>query len=96
MKDKRYIFLLSFIPLITLLFVLLHEIKVASYLGFPLDDAWIFWDFARNLATGQGFSFNPGQPVLGTTSILWVLLLAGSYLIIHNVVFISKFWGVMS
>ena len=29
-------------------------------LGFPLDDSWIHQVFARNLATGHGFSFNPG------------------------------------
>jgi arabinofuranosyltransferase len=68
---------------------------MAFSFGFPLDDAWIFWVFAKNLATGYGFSFNPGEPVLGTTSLLWVLVLAGSYLVTNSVVFISKFWGVI-
>ena len=43
----------------------------------------------------RSFSFNPGEPVLGTTSLLWVLVLAGSYIVTHSVVFISKFWGVI-
>jgi len=95
MKHKKYLPLLFVVPSIPLLFFLIQEACVAKTSGFPLDDAWIFWVFAKNLATGQGFSFNPGQPVLGTTSILWVLVLACSYLVTHNVVFISKFWGVI-
>jgi len=47
--------------------------------GVPLDDAWIHFQFARNLARGDGFAFNPGQPTAGSTAPLWTLLLAGSY-----------------
>lgn len=46
--------------------------------GVPLDDAYIHFQFARNLAGGHGFSFNPDHPVPGSTSPLWVLLLAGA------------------
>lgn len=46
-------------------------------LGAPLDDAWIHFQFARNLAQGQGFSFNAGDPQPGSTAPLWTLLLAG-------------------
>jgi hypothetical protein len=48
--------------------------------GVPLDDAWIHFQFARNLARGAGFAFNPGQPVSGSTAPLWTLLLAAIYL----------------
>lgn len=95
MKDRKYLVLLFVIALVALLLFSILEVSAASNLGFPLDDSWIFWVFAKNLATGEGFSFNPGEPVLGTTSILWVLILAGSYLLTHSVVFISKFWGVL-
>jgi arabinofuranosyltransferase len=44
--------------------------------GVPLDDAYIHFRFIHNLATGHGFAFNPDQPVPGSTSPLWVLLLA--------------------
>jgi len=44
--------------------------------GVPLDDAYIHFRFVRNLATGHGFAFNPDQPAPGSTSPLWVLLLA--------------------
>lgn len=45
-------------------------------LGVPLDDAWIHYQFARNLSQGQGFSFNPGEPTPGSTAPLWTVLLA--------------------
>jgi hypothetical protein len=94
--DRRiYLPFLLAIPLVPLAYFLILEARVAFAFGFPLDDAWIFWVFAKNLATGQGFTFNPGQPVLGTTSILWVFVLSSSYLMTHHVVFISKFWGVI-
>jgi hypothetical protein len=48
--------------------------------GVPLDDAWIHFQFARNLARGDGLSFNPGQPTSGSTAPLWTVLLAGVYL----------------
>jgi hypothetical protein len=47
--------------------------------GAPLDDVYIHFQFARNLATGHGLAFNPGQPTPGSTSPLWAFLLAGIY-----------------
>lgn len=44
--------------------------------GAPLDDTWIHLQFARNLAQGDGFSYNPGIPMPGSTAPLWTLLLA--------------------
>ena len=41
-----------------------------------LDDAYITFRYARNLANGLGFVYNPGQPVLGTTTPLYTLWLA--------------------
>ena len=48
-------------------------------LGFPLDDSWIHFQFARNVAEGHGFAYNPGVPVSGSTAPLWTLLLAGLF-----------------
>ncbi len=95
MRDRNYLAFLLLLPLAAVLLFLIREYQVAGAFGFPLDDSWIFWVFARNLATGNGFSFNPGQVILGTTSILWVLVLSGSYLITHHVVFIGKLWGII-
>src|SRR5205814_1478352 len=45
-------------------------------LGLPMDDPYIHFQFARNLASGAGFAFNAGHPTPGATSPLWVVLLA--------------------
>ena len=56
-----------------------RERAIAHVAGFPLDDSWIHAVFARNLATGQGFSFNPGERVAGSTAPLYTILLALIY-----------------
>ena len=44
--------------------------------GLPLDDAYIHLVYARNLAQGLGWCFNPGEPSLGTSSPFWIFLIA--------------------
>jgi hypothetical protein len=56
-----------------------REGALAGTRGFPLDDSWIHLRFARNLAEGAGFSYNPGVPVSGSTAPLWTVLLAGAF-----------------
>lgn len=46
------------------------------------DDAFITFRAARNLASGQGPYFNPGEAVQGTTTPIYVLLLAAGQKII--------------
>jgi hypothetical protein len=41
-----------------------------------IDDAFITFRYARNLVSGNGFVFNTGQHVLGTTTPLYTMLLA--------------------
>lgn len=41
-----------------------------------IDDAYITFRYARNLAAGHGLVFNPGQAVLGTTTPLYSAILA--------------------
>jgi arabinofuranosyltransferase len=50
-----------------------------GYVGFPLDDAWIHQTYARNLGTHHQFSYNLGEPSVGSTSPLWTLLLAPAH-----------------
>jgi len=57
----------------------LWAVDAASQVGrlaFPMDDPYIHLQFARNLARGDGFAFNPGEPTPGATSPLWVIVLA--------------------
>jgi len=42
-----------------------------------VDDAYITFRYARNIVAGSGFVYNPGERVLGTTTPLYTLLLAG-------------------
>jgi len=42
-----------------------------------VDDAFISFRYAHNLAQGQGLVFNPGERVEGYTNFLWTMLLAG-------------------
>src|SRR5437899_11314954 len=56
--------------------LLLRERLIAGSAGFPLDDSWIHLHFARNIAEGAGFAYNPGVPGAGSTAPLWTLLLA--------------------
>ena len=56
--------------------------RIAGTIGFgafSLDDSWIHMQFARNLAEGRGFAYNPGEPVSGSTAPLWTLLLGGAF-----------------
>lgn len=42
-----------------------------------IDDAFITFRYARNLVSGHGLVFNPGEAVLGTTTPVYALLLSG-------------------
>ncbi len=42
-----------------------------------IDDAFITFRYARNILSGAGFVFNPGQRVMGTTTELFTLLMTG-------------------
>jgi len=46
---------------------LFAEHGIAGQWGYSLDDSWIYATYARNLATGQGYSFNPHEHVAGAT-----------------------------
>ena len=43
-----------------------------------VDDAYITYRYAENLAGGNGFVYNVGEQILGTSTPLYTLLLAGS------------------
>ena len=46
------------------------------YTGIVIEDAWITYRYAKNLALGNGFVYNIGERVLGTTSPLFTIMLA--------------------
>jgi hypothetical protein len=72
------------------------ERRIAGAPGFPLDDSWIHLHFARNIAEGAGFSYNPGVPVAGSTAPLWTLLLGAAFAIAGPSVAVVKALGVIA
>jgi hypothetical protein len=71
----------------------------AALTGVPIDDTWIHFVYARNLAEHGGLQFNPGEPEAGCTSPLWVLLLGLFHLVLSPLgvgpVAIAKGLGVL-
>lgn len=64
-------------------------------LGFPLDDSWIHLQFARNLARGEGLSFNAGELVPGSTAPLWTALLSLLFLLPGSLLLWVKLLGTL-
>lgn len=90
-RDDLLVVVAALVPLA--LFVV-REARIAGASGFPLDDSWIHLHFARNLAEGAGFSYNPGVPVAGSTAPLWTLLLAAAVALFGASVATAKALGV--
>jgi hypothetical protein len=63
-------------------------------IGLPLDDSWIHLQFARNLAGGDGLSYNPGEKSTGSTAPLWTAFIALFFYLPGSPVFWVKFLGV--
>ena len=63
--------------------------------GFFTDDSYIHLVFARNFARGGGFAFNPGEPVYGFTSPLWMLLLAAGHAVVPDWTALARILGLL-
>jgi len=77
----------------------LRQRQIASSSGlssFPLDDPWIHLQFARNLAEGHGFAYNPGVPVGGSTAPLWTLVLAAAFAAFGSQPVLAKALGALA
>lgn len=92
-RDDLLVALAAAVPLAWLL---LRERVIAGAAGFPLDDSWIHLHFARNLAAGAGFVYNPGQPVSGSTAPLWTLVLGAGAVLAGASLGMAKTLGVAS
>jgi hypothetical protein len=69
----------KFIPRLLIPSLLVALALIARLVPGPrtIDDAYITFRYARNILSGEGFVFNPGQRVMGTTTELYTLLMAG-------------------
>jgi hypothetical protein len=74
--------------LCVLALVVLATALASDKLGSPttgIDDANIFFVYARNFSAGDGFVFNPGgERVEGFTSLLWVFVCSAAIAIAHD------------
>ncbi len=52
---------------------------VACYWTVRLDDAYIYYTYAKNIALGNGYAFSPPEHWNGTTSPLYTLVLSSVY-----------------
>jgi hypothetical protein len=64
--------------------------------GFPSDAAWVRAGIARNLASGQGLSFNPGASLGGAPAPAWIVVLALGGFALGNYVVVAKVLGVLA
>ena len=92
--SRRDDLLVALAALLPLAWLLLRERVIAGSAGFPLDDSWIHLHFARNLAAGAGFVYNPGQPVSGSTAPLWTLVLGAGAVVAGASLGMAKTLGV--
>src|SRR5439155_919435 len=91
LRDDALVVVAAVLPLSL---YLLREHAIAGAVGFPLDDSWIHLQFARNLAEGAGFAYNPGVPVAGSTAPLWTLLLGAAVRVGGARLLVAKLLGV--
>jgi 4-amino-4-deoxy-L-arabinose transferase-like glycosyltransferase len=57
---------------------------------YTADDTFIYMQYARNISSGNGFSFNAGEPSYGITSPFWVIILTIPYFLGINAFWFSK------
>jgi hypothetical protein len=89
-KIKPSLVLALVVPVIICLYQLIHFYMLNMNelgLGFPIDDGYIFKRYATNIASGNGFSFNPGETSFGCTSWLWPVLAA----LVHKIFFFADY-----
>ena len=86
---------------ITLLLLLLvlgtaGAVFVYTNPGYPVDDALITYQYARNIARGKGFVYNEGQRVQGTTTPLFTLLMTAIAIVGIDLVKAGTWIGILA
>lgn len=93
-KFRSEAYLLAAIVLIA---ILLRIAAVLTAPGFAYEDAFITYRYSERIASGQGFTFNNGERVLGTTTPLWTLILVLPSLLPSDlaVIYFSQLFSVL-
>ncbi|MDD4857659.1 MAG: hypothetical protein PHD74_06080 [Candidatus Krumholzibacteria bacterium] len=56
--------------------ILLAALLLVCYWKIQMDDAYIYYVYARNISSGHGYVFNYGERVYGTTSFLYTIIIS--------------------
>ncbi len=70
-RPEEYIYLVMILLLLGVSRLLQYNLS-----GFANDDCYITFRYAKNIADGNGFVYNLGERVLGTTTPLWAIIIA--------------------
>jgi arabinofuranosyltransferase len=82
---------------VCLALILAAFVAHAVWLQCVAEDAYITYRFARNVAEGHGFVWNPGEPpVEGFTNFLWVGISAAAYRLGLDLPRVTQALGVMA
>ena len=73
------------------LLVVLIAFLTATFWEYTQDDVYITYVYSRNISEGNGFVFNEGEHVQGTTTPLYALLMAGVYLFTDDLLHAGNF-----
>jgi len=85
------------VNIIILICILLFAAFIRIYFNpVDIDDAPITYRYARNIAEGNGFVYNQGERVLGTTTPLYTIILAFFNLLGVEIFFMSNLIGLLS
>lgn len=79
--------------LLPLAVLILSRAFAAWALPTTVEDSFITFRFARNLAAGHGLVYNPGEHVMGFTSPLWTIWIALGIKLVHDPVPWARFWA---
>jgi hypothetical protein len=67
--------------------IIILSSNISQKTEYAPDDTYIYMQYAKNIASGNGFAFNPGEESYGVTSPLWVLILT-----VPSLAGINAFW----
>ncbi|HSN77627.1 MAG TPA: hypothetical protein VL334_21345 [Anaerolineae bacterium] len=98
MSSRNYRVALAVMVLLALFglgYYWIQALRQVNGFGFPLDDSWIHLQIARNLASGHGWSYNPGEPTGAATAPLWVLAIAPLFYLGGDVTLWVRAFGIL-
>ncbi len=82
--------------LIPLILLLATRLVAWWFIPFASEDAYITFRYARNVAAGNGWVFNPAERVFGFSSPIWTAWNAIGFMLMRDPVVWAKSWSVIA